>query len=464
MSEARDDRARPDRRPGRRPRPRRHRRQRPRGDAAAHRGVPQPRLSRSPPTRRSSWPRMDGAEIRQLDRRRGLPVHQRVRGRAHRAEDRLERATRSLERVGTRVTTLGARTAPVERKGEDADRGAGAPARCARPTRPASATRSGPASSPGSPGGSATSGAPQVGSMLATYVIETVGTQEYELGRARLPRPAWPRPTATRRPPRSSRTSPARAPRTGARGDRRSSPRASPWRVDPRPGRRPARTSSGSVPTSSRAPSLAAYRAGLFPMGLGARRRPPLGLVVAGPARRAAAGRAAGQPLAARGPAAASRCGSTPPSTRSSPRCADPRRDGRWITAEVADAYAELHALGWAHSRRDLAGRRAGRWPLRRWRSAACSPGSRCSTARRDASKVAAGRARRAARRRRRPAPAASTCSGAPPHLAQPGRRASVPREDYLERLADGRCTLPPGRAVGAEPARSARGAERAPR
>jgi leucyl/phenylalanyl-tRNA--protein transferase len=30
--------------------------------------------------------------------------------------------------------------------------------------------------------------------------------------------------------------------------------------------------------------------------------------------------------------------------------CADPRREGRWITTEIADAYTELHALGWAHS------------------------------------------------------------------------------------------------------------------
>ncbi|SDO83517.1 leucyl/phenylalanyl-tRNA--protein transferase [Pedococcus dokdonensis] len=30
--------------------------------------------------------------------------------------------------------------------------------------------------------------------------------------------------------------------------------------------------------------------------------------------------------------------------------CADPGRDGRWITDEIADAYTELHALGWAHS------------------------------------------------------------------------------------------------------------------
>jgi leucyl/phenylalanyl-tRNA---protein transferase len=30
--------------------------------------------------------------------------------------------------------------------------------------------------------------------------------------------------------------------------------------------------------------------------------------------------------------------------------CASPRRRGGWITAEIRDAYAELHQLGWAHS------------------------------------------------------------------------------------------------------------------
>ena len=30
--------------------------------------------------------------------------------------------------------------------------------------------------------------------------------------------------------------------------------------------------------------------------------------------------------------------------------CADPSREGRWITTEVADAYTRLHELGWAHS------------------------------------------------------------------------------------------------------------------
>ncbi|HYN28647.1 MAG TPA: leucyl/phenylalanyl-tRNA--protein transferase [Dermatophilaceae bacterium] len=31
-------------------------------------------------------------------------------------------------------------------------------------------------------------------------------------------------------------------------------------------------------------------------------------------------------------------------------RCADPEREGRWITADVMGAYAALHRLGWAHS------------------------------------------------------------------------------------------------------------------
>lgn len=30
--------------------------------------------------------------------------------------------------------------------------------------------------------------------------------------------------------------------------------------------------------------------------------------------------------------------------------CADPSREGAWITSDVRDAYLELHRLGWAHS------------------------------------------------------------------------------------------------------------------
>lgn len=31
-------------------------------------------------------------------------------------------------------------------------------------------------------------------------------------------------------------------------------------------------------------------------------------------------------------------------------RCADPTREGRWITDDFVDAYVRLHELGWAHS------------------------------------------------------------------------------------------------------------------
>jgi leucyl/phenylalanyl-tRNA--protein transferase len=31
-------------------------------------------------------------------------------------------------------------------------------------------------------------------------------------------------------------------------------------------------------------------------------------------------------------------------------RCADPSREGRWITPEMTAAYTQLHELGWAHS------------------------------------------------------------------------------------------------------------------
>ncbi len=31
-------------------------------------------------------------------------------------------------------------------------------------------------------------------------------------------------------------------------------------------------------------------------------------------------------------------------------RCADPEREGRWITDEIVAAYTEMHRLGWAHS------------------------------------------------------------------------------------------------------------------
>jgi adenosine kinase len=85
-----------------------------------------------------------------------------------------------LDRVGTRVTTLGAKGAMVERRGE-------APLQvpCPEEERKADPTGVGDAFRACYLAGVAWGLSPerscQVGSLLATYVIETVGTQEYEL-------------------------------------------------------------------------------------------------------------------------------------------------------------------------------------------------------------------------------------------------------------------------------------------
>lgn len=94
---------------------------------------------------------------------------------------------------------------------------------------------------------------------------------------------------------------------------------------------------------------LAAYRAGLFPMGLGRHGRGPIGWWSPDP----------------RGVLPLTGLKVSRSLRRSCPRfeirlnsafepvvtaCADPGRPGRWITARVAEAYRRLHALGWAHS------------------------------------------------------------------------------------------------------------------
>ncbi|MEO5983172.1 MAG: leucyl/phenylalanyl-tRNA--protein transferase [Pedococcus sp.] len=94
---------------------------------------------------------------------------------------------------------------------------------------------------------------------------------------------------------------------------------------------------------------LSAYRSGLFPMGLGEHGDRPMGWWSPDP-----------RGVLLPGAVHASR------SLRRSLRqfemrvdtafdqviaaCADPSREGRWITEEIVDAYTELHALGWAHS------------------------------------------------------------------------------------------------------------------
>jgi adenosine kinase len=85
-----------------------------------------------------------------------------------------------LSVVGTRVTRSARAVCGSRPRASRLSR-SGLRASCARPTRPALVTPSGAASSPACRGACRTSGCAQIGSMLATYVIETVGTQEYEL-------------------------------------------------------------------------------------------------------------------------------------------------------------------------------------------------------------------------------------------------------------------------------------------
>ena len=94
---------------------------------------------------------------------------------------------------------------------------------------------------------------------------------------------------------------------------------------------------------------LGAYRAGVFPMGLGRHGGPPLGWWSPDP----------------RGVLLPGGLHISRSLRRSLPRfeirvntafdeviaaCADRRRDGRWITGEIIEAYSALHALGWVHS------------------------------------------------------------------------------------------------------------------
>jgi adenosine kinase len=87
-----------------------------------------------------------------------------------------------LARVGTRVTTLGAKGVRIERRGEPAiEVPVARELRKADPTGVGDAFRAGFIA--GLSWGLGLTRCAQVGSMLATYVIETVGTQEYELAR-----------------------------------------------------------------------------------------------------------------------------------------------------------------------------------------------------------------------------------------------------------------------------------------
>ena len=94
---------------------------------------------------------------------------------------------------------------------------------------------------------------------------------------------------------------------------------------------------------------LAAYRQGLFPMPLEARRAGPMGWWSPDPrgvipldgVRVSRSLRAARRRYEVRVDSAFAEVIAA---------CADPRRPGAWITTEVLAAYVRLHDLGWAHS------------------------------------------------------------------------------------------------------------------
>ena len=94
---------------------------------------------------------------------------------------------------------------------------------------------------------------------------------------------------------------------------------------------------------------LAAYRSGVFPMGLGEEGRRPLGwwspdprgVLLRGHIRLSRSLRRSRRRFETRVDTAFSEVVAA---------CASPERDGRWITGEIRSAYTELHRLGWAHS------------------------------------------------------------------------------------------------------------------
>jgi leucyl/phenylalanyl-tRNA--protein transferase len=94
---------------------------------------------------------------------------------------------------------------------------------------------------------------------------------------------------------------------------------------------------------------LAAYRSGVFPMGVGEQGSRPLGwwspdprgVLLPGGMHASRSLRKAMRGFEMRADTAFREVVEA---------CADPSREGRWITPEIVDAYTELHALGWAHS------------------------------------------------------------------------------------------------------------------
>ena len=94
---------------------------------------------------------------------------------------------------------------------------------------------------------------------------------------------------------------------------------------------------------------LAAYRAGLFPMGLGGGGAGPIGWWCPDPRGVLPLdGLRVSRSLARSVRRAEVRVDTAFAAVVAG--CADPGRSGRWITPDVAAAYTALHELGWAHS------------------------------------------------------------------------------------------------------------------
>ena len=120
--------------------------------------------------------------------------------------------------------------------------------------------------------------------------------------------------------------------------------------------------------------------------------------------------------------------------------CADPGREGRWITPEIRDAYVRLHGLGWAHSVEawtpdgDLAGGLYG------VAVGGLFAGESMFHRRTDASKVAL---LALVRLLREGGARLLDVQWTTPHLASLGA-VDIPRTEYLRRLDDAlRCPLP---------------------
>ena len=174
MSEARNIELRPGRRPARRARPRHHQPERPGGDGAPHRRSAASAGTRSSPTRRSSSPGCPARTIRDLIDGAAYLITNDYEKELLESKTGLSDAE-VLDRVGVRVTTLGKDGVAITGRDIDPIHVPVAQEVAGATTRPGSATASGPASSRPAPGACRWSARAQVGSLLATLVLETVG-------------------------------------------------------------------------------------------------------------------------------------------------------------------------------------------------------------------------------------------------------------------------------------------------